>query len=218
MTRLLAACLLSLAVAACGGASSAHGTTPTNTAPAPAATTFELGEMTVFDGPDAMLKIHADGSTELGGRKSEMEHGDTAPKTEVVWKPGPTMKVDGTIEWQGKAVAKLGADGTLQSLEGNLPVQIHVTGDELSMTDNGQTVTIALAADGKMTITNAPGKLHDQPPHVEGADTPGKRRTVLTLIAMMIGAGAPGTTHEVSSGPEAPAPQPAPAPAPAPTP
>lgn len=211
MIRTLGACFLSLVLAACGGASTGHATTPSSTTAAPAAaTTFELGEITVFDGPDAMLKVHADGSTELGGHDSQMAPGATTATTKVVWQPGPTLKPDGTIEWQGKAVAKLADDGTLQDLTSSTPTGIHVTADELAITDHGQTVTLALAADGKVTITNAPGKLHDQPPHVEGADTPAKRRTVLTLIGLLLG-GHEEVSKPVESGPPAVAPAPAPA-------
>ena len=218
MMKTCTASLLALALAACGGASSAgHSTTPSNqTAPA-ASTTFELGEITVFDGPDAMLKVHADGSTELGGHQSDMQPGATSPTTKVVWMPGPTLKTDGTIEWKGKPVAKLADDGTLQAIDApagaSMPA-IHVTADQLAITAQGQTVTVALAADGAITITNAPGKLHDQPPHVEGADTPGKRRAVLTLLAFVLGGPAPTVEAPGTPGPEAPAPAPAPATAP----
>jgi hypothetical protein len=218
MTRTLGACFLSLVLAACGGASAGYNTTPSNTTVAPAAgATFELGEMTVFDGPDAMLKVHADGSTELGGRESQATQGQP-PTSQVVWKPGPMLKPDGTIEWQGKAVAKLADDGTLQDLTSSTPSGIHVTTDELAITDHGQTTTLALSPDGKITITNAPGKLHDQPPHVEGADTPGKRRTVLTLLALLLGGHEEVSKPIETSGPQAPAPTVAPAPAPAPAP
>ncbi|HEY0251722.1 MAG TPA: hypothetical protein VGC41_09355, partial [Kofleriaceae bacterium] len=101
------------ALAACGHKDAATTTTPT----AKPDSQLELGEITLFDGAQAMVKIHADGSTEVGGHSGSMElkNGQTASTDSlpVTFKPGPTIKTDGTFEWKGKAVARVNADGTV---------------------------------------------------------------------------------------------------------
>jgi hypothetical protein len=63
--------VLALVLAACGAKSAPPNASPTSPTPATASTpALELGEITAFDGPDAMLKIHADGSTEIGKRRT----------------------------------------------------------------------------------------------------------------------------------------------------
>ena len=189
---------VALALAACGGQGTSHPTTPTPAAAAPAPR-FELGEITVFDGPDPMVKVHADGSTELGERSGAMEvkPGQTASSSSlpIRWQPGPKLNSDGTIAFGGKLVARLDPDGTIVNLESNKLEPIKVFDDRLELAAGSQVTTVALAADGKVTITNAPGKLHDQPPHVEGADTPGKRRTVLALLGLLLGSPDVGARH-----------------------
>jgi hypothetical protein len=188
MTRTSAVFALSIALAACGGKGDGATTTPTTTVPT-AAAPFELGEITVFEGAQAMLKIHADGSTELGGHSGRMELKPGQPASSdslpVVFKPGPTLKTDGTIEWKGKAVARVNADGTVTNLETNQAAPVTVTADKVTF-DEG---TIVLSADGKMTFAgpNAKQPTDDKQPRVEGADSPGKRRTVLALVGMMFG-------------------------------
>ena len=202
--RLFAAAL-ALALAACGGQGTSHPTTPAATAPAPR---FELAEMTVFDGPHPMVKLHADGSTELGVR-STLEEGEpgkppivSPPST--AWKPGPKLNPDGTIAFGGKLIARLDPDGTIFNLVSNKPEPLKVSDDRVELTSAGHVTTIELAADGKMTILNPPGRLHDQPPHVEGADTPGKRRTVLALIGLLVGEdAAPSHVESPTVTPEA---------------
>lgn len=215
---------VALALAACGGQGTSHPTAPAATAAAPAPR-FELGEITVFDGPDPMVKVHADGSTELGVRTTLSEGEPGKPPTTsaptIAWKPGPKLNSDGTIAFGGKLVARLDPDGTIVDLDSNKPEPIKVFDDHLELAAGSQVTTVALAADGKVTITNPPGKLHDQPPHVEGADTPGKRRSVLALLGLLLGGSevaarhveAPTATPEAtlppaSSGKPAPTPRP----------
>ena len=191
--------LLTFALAACGG-KSATPTTPT----APAST-FELGELTVFEGDQAMVKIHADGSSELGGHsgKMELKPGQTASSDSlpVTWKPGPLFKADGTIEYKGKAVAKVNADGTVMNLESNKVEPITITADKVTL-DKG---AIVLAADGTISFEGPNATKPDKTPHVTGADTPGKRRTVLALVGLLLG----GETKSESTGPVEVAPDPA---------
>lgn len=189
--------LFVVALAACGGKSSGTTTTPPPTT-APATTPIELGEVTVFEGKDAMLKIHADGTTEMGGHSGTMElknghaSSDSLP---VTYKPGPVLKTDGTATYEGKPVAKLNADGTVMDLTTNKIVPITVTADKLTISADGQTVEIAITADGTMTMPNG-GKVA---PHVEGADSAGKRRAVLLMVGMLIGGGEKKATVDSGS-------------------
>lgn len=178
MTRTI---FLTFVLAACGSKPA------TSTTPTQPASTFELGELTVFDGDQAMLKIHADGSTELGGHsgKLEVKPGQTASTDSlpVVWKAGPVFKTDGTIEYKGKAVAKVNADGTVMNLETNKAEPITITSDKATFEKGA----IELSADGKMSFVGGNGTPPEKTPHVTGADTPGKRRTVLALVGLMLG-------------------------------
>ncbi|MEO8845891.1 MAG: hypothetical protein ABI591_28290 [Kofleriaceae bacterium] len=185
--------LFAVALAACGG-KSAPPTTPLPPATAPAATTtLELGEVTVYDGSDAMVKIHANGNTEMGGQSNGA----------VTYKAGPVLAVDGTATYEGKPVAKLNADGTVMDLTTNKIVPITVTADKLTINGGGgQTASIVLNADGSMTIPNGGSKAA---PRVEGADTAGKRRAVLLMVGLLMG----GSDHAADSGAAtAPAPKP----------
>jgi len=176
---------LSLALVACGGKAADKATT----APKAEGTLFELGELTIFEGKDAMVKIHADGNSELGGHSSASQ--------EVVWKAGPTFKTDGSVEWKGKAVARVNADGTVQDLEHGKPVPVTITADKVTF-DKG---SISLAADGTMTLETPNPAKPEASPHVVGADTPGKRRLVLTLVALMLTGDEQGESHVEGSPP-----------------
>ncbi|MEO6777272.1 MAG: hypothetical protein ABI467_30370 [Kofleriaceae bacterium] len=191
--------LFVVALAACGGTKTTTApTTPPAVAPA-ASTTLDLGEITVYDGSDAMLKLHANGTTEMGG------HTNGA----VTYKAGPVLATDGTATYDGKPVAKLNADGTVMDLTENKLVPVTVTADKLTITaGGGQSAEILLNADGTMVIPNSGSK---GPARVEGADTAGKRRAVLLMVAMLM-AGSGTVTTSGQSGPEAAAPEVAPAP------
>jgi hypothetical protein len=186
MTKISTVFALSIALAACGGKDG--GSTTTTPTTAKADMQFELGEMTVLEGTQAMIKIHADGSTEIGSRSGTMELKPGQPASSdslpVSFKPGPMIKTDGTFEWQGKAVARVNSDGTVTNLENNQPAQVTLTADQVTMPEG----TIALAADGKLTVAgpHATTPSADKQMHAEGADTAGKRRTVLALVALML--------------------------------
>ncbi len=101
------------------------------------------------------------------------------------------FKTDGTIEYKGKAVARIGADGTVMNLESNKPEPITVSDNKVTL-DQG--ISIELAADGTMKFVGG-NAASDKAPRVEGADTPGKRRTVLALVGLMIGGERQVETH-----------------------
>ena len=165
------AALLSLALAGCGAPAPA---TPAASQPAPAAraaavepAVLELGEMTMFDVHGPTLRVHASGSTEIFSRQ--------------VWVAGPTIKPDGSIEGHGRLLARVHADGTITDPTGQ-PRSLKVQDDFLAFTGTTHAAGIQLAPDGGMIPRpsgSAPGF------RVEGADTPGKRRTVLALFGTL---------------------------------
>jgi hypothetical protein len=155
-----------------------------------AGTTFELGEITVFEGQQATLKLHANGMTEIAVRSGEikLEPGKVASSDSlpVVWKPGLNAHTDGTIEKDGKSI-RVNSDGTVTAPDANGKIPpITITADQATLTEHGKPLAIALGADGTVRF---PGHDQDAPAdkrvHVEGADTPGKRRLVLTLLMLM---------------------------------
>jgi hypothetical protein len=174
MRKLLAS--IALTLVACGGSPTPapKPADPTAT-PTAAPGVLEVGEITVFDGADAMLKIHADGSTEMGNKSNGA----------VGWKAGPTIKTDGTFVASGEPKIQVTADGKVMNLKTNQPMPVIVTADTATITEGGKSVTIGLGADGAMTLTGGE-KQPDKMPHVQGADTAGKRRSVLVFMAMML--------------------------------
>jgi hypothetical protein len=193
--------LFVVALAACGGSKTTAAPTVTPTVvPAPS-TTLDLGEVTLYDGSDAMLKIHANGNTEMGGHRNGA----------VTYKAGPVLSTDGTVTYEGKPVAKLNADGTVMDLTENKLVPVTVTADKLTITGGGgKSAEIVLNADGTMAMPDSGSKA---PARVEGADTAGKRRAVLLMVAMLMGSEATASTPG-QSGSEAVAPAVAPVPPP----
>jgi len=178
--------VVTVALAACGSSAAPPAKSP---AAAVSTSVLELGEITVFDGAQAMLKLHADGTTEMGVHSGKMEitPGQTASSDSlpVTWKPGPTIKADGTFELKGEAVLKVSADGKVIDVKKSEPLPLTVTGDSVSIVEGAKTFTIGLGDDGKLTFAGGDAK-PDGMPRVEGADTPGKRRTVLVFIGLML--------------------------------
>ena len=180
-----------LALAACGGSSKQ----PETAAPPAAPTTtagLELGEITLFTGADPMFKLHATGATEMAYRSGTLavKPGETASSNSlpVQWKSGQTFKADGTIEENGAVKAKINADGSITGVGTPDKVEMTVTADKATIPGDKGTLEIALAADGKITISGVPTNIPpDQQPRVAGADTPGKRRTALIIIALVLG-------------------------------
>ena len=186
--------LFVVALAACGGKSKTTETAPLPTTAPAASSTLELGEVTVYDGSDAMLKIHANGNTEMGG------HSNGA----VTYKAGPILTADGTATYEGKPVAKLNADGTVMDLTANKIVPITVTADKLTIGAGDKSASIVLNADGTMSVPNSGSKAA---PRVEGADTAGKRRAVLLMVGLLMG-GSEQSSAPGKAGPEVEAPAP----------
>ena len=199
----LVSMFVSVALAACAS----KPTTPA-TPPPTAATTLELGEMTIFDGANAMFKVHANGSTEMGMHKGSMaiEPGKTASTDSlpIVWEPGPTLHADGTIDGKTGPVAKINFEsgGTIVELKTNKTLPITVADDKLTITNNGTSVSAQLAADGNLTVLNPPEGSKKMEIRVEGADTPGKRRTMLALLGLLFAPGEVKVESMTKSGGE----------------
>lgn len=158
---------------ACGGGQSS---TPSTATPAPtiapaSSTVFELGEMQLSEGDTVVMKVHADGTTELGA----MRNGT------FEWQPGPVASTSGSITWGSKSL-QVGADGTVTAEGQALPLRVV---DDAIETSGGK---LALSPEGTFTFAGQPP---NKPLRVEGADTPGKRKLVLLLVALQ-SAGGPG--------------------------
>nr|HEX4314622.1 hypothetical protein [Kofleriaceae bacterium] len=195
------------AASACGGKATPTTTTTTTAAPA---SVLELGEITVSERGQAMLKIHADGSTELGGHSGEMKlvPGQTASTDAlpIKWEAGPKIGTDGTLSKDGDARVRVSADGKVVDAKGNQTLPITLGADKVEVMNHGGTFTIQLAADGALTIpelggTDAGSAMADM--HVDGADTAGKRRTVLLLIALSLLSEGPGAVPPPQVTPQA---------------
>ena len=74
------------------------------------------------------------------------------------------------------------------------PAPFRITADQLTITADGATGTITLRADGAMTLGGDPGN-QGKALRVDGADTPGKRRLVLALMALSF-----ATTADAAAG------------------
>jgi hypothetical protein len=176
--------LLGLAVVACGSANPR----PESVTVTPEAV-FELGEMTLFDQGQPVYRVHADGSTEMGYRSGTLhvEPGKPASTDSlpIQFKPGPTITAAGTISLGDKAVA-LQDDGTFVGRDGDREQQVpdvQLVGDRVTWATQSGAATMAISADGTVVVT---GGNPDMKPalRVEGADTAGKRRVMLAILAL----------------------------------
>lgn len=170
---------------------------------APTASVIELGELSVFEGASAMIKIHANGTTEIGGRHGRLQitPGETTSTDSlpITFESGPTLHADGAIDKGGKPVGRLGADGAIVVLEDNSKLPIAVTSDKITFTGGGPIASIDMTADGALILPGTGKQLR-----VQGADTAGKRRAALTLVGLLL---APGKlTTSVQEEPAAAAP------------
>ncbi|MFT3698727.1 MAG: hypothetical protein QM831_36610 [Kofleriaceae bacterium] len=170
MTRFSLAFVLGLV--ACGG-SSKPAPAPTPAPVAAPANGVELGELTFFIGADATFKLHSTGASEINNGKA--------------WSAGPTFKADGTIEENGVAKAKINADGSISGIGTADKVDMKIEGDKATIPVDKGTLELTLGADGKITMTGLPVTIPpDKQPRVEGADTPGKRRTALIITVLVV--------------------------------
>lgn len=145
---------------------------------------LEFAEMTLFEGSKPVLKIHADGSTELPKRLSDP---GAAQSGEAQWEAGPLVKADGTIIFKEQQVARVNPDGTITNLRTNEKLPVTYSASEVVSTGGGKQVGLSLAEDGNMTLTGdvpaeAAGKAVMK---LEGAQSEAHRKTALAVVGAL---------------------------------
>lgn len=141
---------------------------------------LEFAEMTLFQGKTPVLKIHADGKTEMYD-----------PKAKAL-APGPTVKADGTFNFKEQDVARANPDGTIKQLPSGEALPVTVSEAKVVNTSSGAEVGLALAADGTITPIGQPAPPPAQAMRLEGATTPAHRKTALAVVgALFLAAKAP---------------------------
>lgn len=139
----------------------------------PAPPHLEFAEMTLFQGKTPVLKIHADGKTEMYD-----------PKAKAL-APGPVVKADGTFNFKDQDVARANPDGTIKQLPSGEKLPVTVTEDKVVNTSSGTEVGLALAADGSITPIGQPTPPPAQAMRLEGATTPAHRKTALAVVGAL---------------------------------
>lgn len=141
---------------------------------------LEFAEMTLFQGKTPVLKIHADGKTEMYD-----------PKAKAL-APGPTVKTDGTFNFKEQDVARANPDGTIKQLPSGDTLPVTVSEGKVVNTSSGSEVGLALAEDGTITPIGQPAPPPAQAMRLEGATTPAHRKTALAVVgALFLAAKAP---------------------------
>ena len=139
----------------------------------PAPPHLEFAEMTLFQGKTAVLKIHADGSTEMYD-----------PKAKAL-APGPKVKPDGTFNFKEQDVARANPDGTIKQLPSGDMLPLTVTEEKVVNTGTGSEVGLQLGADGAITPIGQPAPPKGQAMRLEGASTPAHRKTALAIVGAL---------------------------------
>ena len=166
-------------LAACGGSSSKPATTASTTAPsttemAPGhAPVVELAALSFYEGDELGMKLQPDGHLQVKQKSSEAGK----PVTEK-WLDVASLAADGTLTTEGgKVNGALHADGSFVTADGKtLPFKLE--GDTLIAKDQHITV------DAKGMLQG--GNPMPKPMRVDGASTPGLRRTALLVLALIM--------------------------------
>src|SRR5262245_61644654 len=110
---------LALGLGACGGAGKDGGDTTPPAADNGPPRAVELAEITVYEHDQAMVRLHADGTSEVARNALQ----DT---TETAWDPGPTVAADGTVSVGTTEVARINPDGSVVDLltQSNMPITL----------------------------------------------------------------------------------------------
>lgn len=152
---------------------------PDKPAEPPAPPHLEFAEMTLFQGKTPVLKIHADGSTEMYD-----------PKAKAL-AAGPKVTADGTFNFKNQDVARANADGTIKQLPSGDTLPVTVSEAKVVNTASGSEVGLQLAADGSITPIGQPAPPKGQEMRLEGATTPGQRKTALAIVGALFLAAKP---------------------------
>ncbi len=187
----LAAALL----AACGGGPKPAPAEPTPApAAAPAAPTgpWELGELKFYQGDELGMQLHANGHLEV-----KLVHGEPGKPPEERWQDVGAVSPDGTVTAiDGKKHAEIKPDGSVVTQDG-ATAPFHLEGDTLVVADK----KITIDDKGILQGGNDMGK----PMRIEGATTPGLKRTALVVLALILSSG-PQEAPPTATSPAAPPP------------
>jgi hypothetical protein len=176
---------MAVALAACGGHKPTTATDTTAKTTDKTTAVVELAELQFFSGDELGMKLHLNGHLEVKNMHSE------AGKTTEAWQDVGSIGADGTLTHDGKTHGMFKADGTFATADGKtLPFKLDA--DTL------------VAGDKKITLDDKGvlqgGNPMPKPMRVEGATTPGLRRTALLVLALMMTAEEHGEAHEEKSG------------------
>jgi hypothetical protein len=175
-----------VALAACGGNKQSTATTTPDTTAKTDKAVVELAELQFFEGDEVGMKLHLNGHLEVKGMHSK------DGKTSEEWQDVGSIGADGTLMHDGKSHGMFKADGTFATNDGKT-LPFHLDADTL------------VAGDKKITLDDKGvlqgGNPMPKPMRVEGATTPGLRRTALLVLALMMTAEEhEGEAHEEKSG------------------
>lgn len=159
--------LLLVALVACGSTTPA----PTQTAHAPATKPMiELAELKFYAGADLGMQLHADGHLEV--------------KAQTAWVDVGSLAADGTLSApDGTQRGHITADGSVVGPSGKT-APFHLEGETLVVADRTFTIDDQGLLQG--------GDLLQGPMRVEGATTPGLKRTALVVLATIMTSGHHG--------------------------
>jgi hypothetical protein len=144
---------------------------------------LEFSEMVLYDGTTPVLKVHADGSTELGKRTGDPK----AKPPKVTWEAGPLVKADGTLVYKEQNVARVHPDGSMVNLLTNEPLPVKVHADTVMSNQNGKEIGLALAEDGSISLVGQAAPATGKPVmKLEGASTAGQRKTALAIMGAIL--------------------------------
>lgn len=171
----LSSVVVAIALAACGGGNK-QPATPAAPVPAPVAastSTVELGELKFYEGDDLGLQLHANGHLEV-----KMTHAEAGKPAQTMWHDVGSVAADGTIsDADGKKHAQITADGSMVTPDGQ-KAPFHLDGEALVIADK----KITIDDKGMLQGGNDMGK----PVRIEGATTPGLKRTALVVLALLM--------------------------------
>lgn len=176
------------ALAACGGSAKPAPVEPTPipaAAPAPTGP-WELGELKFYQGDELGMQLHANGHLEV-----KLVHGEPGKPPVERWQDVGALAADGTITAiDGKKHAEVKPDGSVVSPDGKA-APFHLEGEALVVGDK----KITIDDKGILQGGNDMGK----PMRIDGATTPGLKRTALVVLALvMTGGDAQSSTPEES--------------------
>jgi hypothetical protein len=173
---------LALALAACGGGNKQVAARST-----PAATLaggIELAELRFYEGDELGAQLHANGRLEVKER-------DSAISDTQSWHDVGAIAVDGTISRvDGQKHAEVKSDGTV----------VHEGGQVAPFRLEGATLVVAhrkLTIDDKGILQG--GIDTGKPLRIEGATTPGLKRTALVLFAIIMSSSDPDPAPDPAS-------------------